>query len=71
MSEGSESVRVVEDRCIRIPAKNESGSSEPLELRPGSTKARVAITQFGALAVETDLVKLRQGLRMIEEEHGR
>lgn len=69
MPEGSEPVQVVEDRCVRIPAETDGGVSLPLELRPGANAERVSVKAVGTLAVETDLVKLRQGLRMIEEEH--
>jgi hypothetical protein len=63
-------VKVQEDRWIHVPAfAGERAVDAPIQLRPGVAQDEVLVKVEGG-EVQTTLVQLRRGLRLIEEEQG-
>jgi hypothetical protein len=65
-------VRIQEDRWIDVPAVyGEHEVDAAIQLRVGTDGGGVLVKTMGGAEVQTSLIQLRRGLRLVEEEQAR
>lgn len=61
-----------EDMWIDIPSHTPDGfTADPIQLRPGADESMVRVSLGAAYLPEVRLEDLRDGLKLVEEEHAR